>query len=214
MNEFHIVLPSLVIISILIGLHYGNNIGISNQPIETDIQIPESATRKLVKEYWWENYRAGNISYLTTGTTLSNFGYGCEPGLGYYAPDGPSCLKFRYDEIPGIVELEISKYLIDEFPIIDEVYHEQPFSIFGKQIPFEVINEEHNPYVTVRIDVPANQYEFTVSGSREGLLSTSASEAKYAPTFLIAFGLFFPLLILYGISRKFVVIILNKLRRK
>ena len=213
MNEFYIVLPSLVIISILIRLHYGINIGISNWPIETDIQIPDSATRKLVKQQEHEHHRVGNISYLTTGTTLSFLGYGCEPGPGSYAPGGPSCLNFGYDE-PGKVELEIPKYLIDEFPIIDEVYHEQPFSIFGKQIPFQVINEEDNPYVTVRIDVPSNQTIFTVSGSSDGLLSTSASEAKYAPTLLIAFGLFFLLLVLYGISRKFVVFILNKLRHQ
>lgn len=167
MNEFHIVLPSLVIISILIGLHYGINIGISNQPIERDIQIPESATRKLVKQYEYEHNRVGNISYLTTGTTLSYFGYSCEPGPGSYAPGGPSCLYFGYDE-PGKVELEIPKYLIDEFPIIDEVYHEQPYSIFGKQIPFQVISEEDKPYVTVRIDVPSNQTIFTVRGSSEG----------------------------------------------
>lgn len=213
MNEFHIVLPSLVIISILIGLHYGTNIGLTNQPIETDIQIPESAIRKLVNQHYDRN-GVGNISYLTTGPTLSFFEYGCEPGPGYYAPGGPSCLYVGYDEIPGKVQLEIPKYLVDEFPIIDEVYHEQPFSIFGKQIPFQVINEKDNSYVTVKIDVPPNQTIFTVRGSSEGLLSTSASEAKYAPTFLIAFGLFFPLLILYAFSRILVVIILNKLRHQ
>jgi len=211
-KEWHIVFLASGIISVLIGSYYGYNIGISNQPIERDIQIPESATRKLVKQYEWVHYRIGNISYLTTGTTLSNFGYGCEPGPGSYAPGGPSCLTFRYDEMPGKVELEIPKYLIDEFPIIDEVYHEQPYSIFGKQIPFQVISEEDNPHVTVRIDVPSNQTGFTVSGTSEGLLSTSASEAKYAPTFLISFGLFFPLLILYVFSKKLVAIIWNKLR--
>jgi hypothetical protein len=202
-NEFHIVLPSLVIISILIGLHYGYNIVISTQPIERDIQIPESATRKLVEQHAHEQHRVGNISYLTTGTTLYFFEYGCEPDIRSFGPGGPSCLHFGFDE-PGKVELEIPKYLIDEFPSIDEVYHDLPDSIFGKQIPFQVINEEDNPYVTVRIDVPSNQTEFKVDVGREKYWLIPAS------SFLL-FWLFF---ILYVVSKLLAVIIMKKLRKQ
>jgi hypothetical protein len=209
-NEFLIVLPSLVIISILIGLHYGYKIVISTQPIETDIQIPESATRKLVDQHAHEHHRVGNISYLTTGTTLSYFEYGCEPYIGSPAPGGPDCLHFGFDE-PGKVELEIPKYLVDEFPIIDQVYHGDN-SIFGKQIPFQVINEEDNPYVTVRIDVPFNHTIFTVHGRSGGLLSIPASGGNYGMILVYSFLFFWLFFILYVVSKQLVVIIMKKLR--
>lgn len=211
MNEFHIVLPSLVIISILIGLHYGYNIVISTQPIETDIQIPESATIKLVEQHAHEQHRVGNISYLTTGTTLYFFEYGCEPDIRSFAPGGPSCLHFGFDE-PGKVGLEIPKYLVDEFPIIDQVYHGDN-SIFGKQIPFQVINEEDNPYVTVRIDVPFNHTIFTVSGRSGGLLSIPASGGNYGMILVYSFLFFWLFFILYVVSKQLVVIIMKKLRK-
>jgi hypothetical protein len=200
-------------LSILIGIHYGYNTVISTQPIERDIQIPESATRKLVEQHAHEHHRVGNISYLTTGTTLYFFEYGCEPGIfEYYVPGGPSCLHFGFDE-PGKVQLEIPRYLIDEFPVIDQVYHGD-HNIFGKQIPFQVINDEDNPYVTVRIDVPFNYTIFTVSGRSGGLFSIPASGGNPSMMLVYSFLSFWLFFILYVVSKQLAVVILNKVRHQ
>lgn len=165
----------------------------------------------MVKQSEYEHHRVGNISYLTTGTTLSQFGYGCEPATGSYAPGGPSRLAFAYDGKPGIVELEIPKYLISEFLIIDEVYFDVDFSPLGKQIPFQVISED-NSYVTVRINVPSNHTGFKVSGRSEGPLSSSPYvNRSFGWGYILSVALFFLFLILYVFSEKLVAIIRNRL---
>jgi hypothetical protein len=122
-------------------------------------------------------------------------------------------MAFGYDGKPGIVELEIPKYLISEFPRIDEVYYED-FSILGKQIPFQV-NSEDNSYVTIRIDVPSNNTVFEVGGTDGGLLSTSAYGRifgfKFIIGFLVSLVLFFLFMILHWASKKLVTLIRNKL---
>lgn len=167
--------------------------------MEKDIHVAESATRKLVKLAEYEHYRLGNISYLTSGPTLSQFVYSCEPRVGYYATSSPSCLAFVNDGTPGIVELEIPKYLITEFPIIDEVYFKEVFSILGKQIPFQVIRGE-NSYVKVRIDVPSNYTGFMISGRSQDALFTPFINKSLGSALVLSGALFFLFLVAYWFS--------------
>lgn len=148
------------------GLYSGYLIALSNAPIEKNIDIPESTTIKLVRQATYEHHRAGEISYLTTGPTFSQFVYSCEPGPASYAPGGPDCLVFAYDGIPGLVELKIPTHLITEFPVLNEVRSgDLPFNY--KQIPFQIISKD-NSFVTIRIELPSNYDVIEVSGTGEG----------------------------------------------
>ena len=149
-------------LSILGGSYFGYLIALSNAPIEKNIDISEFVTTKLVRQATYEHYSSGEISYLTTGPSFSQFVYSCEPGPGT-APGGPSCLVFAYEGIPGLVELKIPKYLIEEFPVITEVISvDLPFN--NKQIPFQIISEDDS-FMTVRIELPANYDVIEIHGT-------------------------------------------------
>jgi hypothetical protein len=207
-NDYQKVALIAVPISVIGGSYLGYLVGVSTEPMVKDIYVPDSATRKLVKQAEYEHYRLGNISYLTSGPILSQFVYSCEPGAGY-ASSSPSCLAFVYDGTLGIIELEIPKYLIREFPIIDEVYFKEVFSIFGKQIPFQVIRGE-NSYVKVRIDVPSNYTGFMISGRSEDSLFTPFINKSLGSGLVLSSLLFFLCLIVYWISKKCILYIRNK----
>lgn len=166
MNHVHKFLLVSIIISVVGGSYSGYLIALSNAPIEKNIDIPESTTTKLVRQATYEHYRAGEISYLTTGPTFSQFVYSCEPGPVSYVPSGPSCLVFAYDGIPGLVELKMPRHLITEFPVLTEVRSgDLPFDY--KQIPFQIISKD-NSFVTIRIELPSNYDVIEVSGTGEG----------------------------------------------
>ena len=169
MRSFYIVLSVLVIISVVVGVYSGYLMALSKEPIIKEIDIPETATRKLVNQSHYEHYRVGSISYLSTGPTFSQFVYSCELGAGSYAHGSASCLVFAYDGKPGIVELHTPKYLIVEFPVINEVFYNGPFFL-DEPIPFEIIKEDSS-YVTLRIEIPSKYTVVTVSGSGEGSVS-------------------------------------------
>lgn len=202
MRSFYIVLSLLVIISVVVGMYSGYLMALSKEPIIKEIDIPETAIRKLVKQGQYEHYRVGNISYLTTGPTLSQFTYSCEPGPGSYGPGGPSCLAFAYDGKPGIVQLDIANYLIVEFPVINEVFYDGPFFL-DEPIPFQIVKEE-NSYVTIRIEIPSKYNVVTVSGSGEGSVSPFL-RYLFGWGFTFSGSIFFLSLILY-------VVIKNKIR--
>lgn len=171
MRNAYVFLPVLVIISIVIGVYGGYLMALSKIPITKDIEIPEipdNQSMKLVNQARYEHYRVGNISYLTTGPSFSQFVYSCYPSVGS-APGGPSCLALAYDGKPGIVELKIPKYLIEEFPRIDEVHYDGPFFL-DESFPFQVI-EENSSFVTLRIQIPSNHTVVSISVSEEGSLS-------------------------------------------
>ena len=169
---------------------------LSKQPIIKEIDIPQTATRKLVNQSQYEHYRVGSISYLSTGPTFSQFVYSCEPAVGTYAPGGPSCLAFTYDEKPGIVELYIPKYLIIEFPVINEVFYDGPFFL-DEPIPFQIIKEDSS-YVTLRIEIPSKYNVVTVSGSGEGSISPFL-RYQLGWSFIISVLMFFLILTLFAI---------------
>lgn len=116
----------IAIMSIVIGSYIGYLMALSKQPIVKTIDFPEKANRKSVEQAEYERHGVGNISYLTTGPTFSQFVYSCEPSSVSYSTAGPSCLAFAYDGKPGKVEMSLPKYLIEEFPKIDEVYYNGP----------------------------------------------------------------------------------------
>lgn len=169
MRSFYIVLSVIVIISVVVGLYSGYLMALSKEPIVKEIDIPETAIRKIVNQSQHEHYRVGSISYLSTGPTFSQFVYGYEPGPESYGPGGPSCLAFAYDGKPGIVELYIPKYLIVEFPVINEVFHDGPFFL-DEPIPFQ-IKREDSSYVIIRIETSSKYNVVTVSGDEEGSVS-------------------------------------------
>jgi hypothetical protein len=184
-NNVHKFILISIIISLVGGLYSGYLIALSNAPIEKNIEIPESTTTKLVRQATYEHHRAGEISYLTTGPTFSQFVYSCEPGPASYAPGGPDCLVFAYDGIPGLVELKIPKHLITEFPVLNEVRSgDPPFNT--KEIPFQIISKD-NSFVTIRIELPSNYDVIEISGTGEGLISS------VSPFLVKLFGLGFGL---------------------
>jgi hypothetical protein len=209
-NERYKVALVAVVISVLAGSYWGYLIAIESQPIEKAIRLPETATKKLVKQAYYEHHRVGNMSYLTTGPIFSQFVYSCEPGPGSYASGGPSCLALAYDGKPGLVQLEIPKYLISEFPKIDEVYFNDLFSVLPKQIPFQV-TEENNSYVTVRIDIPSNHTGLEISGRTEGSLSSLFFNRLFGWGFSLSVVLFIVCLIVYWFSKKYILQIRNNL---
>ena len=201
MRSFYIVLLVLIIISAFVGVYSGYIMALSKEPMIKEIDAPETSIMKFVNQSQYEHYRVGSISYLSTGPTFSQFVYSCEPGPGSYGPGGPSCLAFAYDGKPGLVELYIPKYLIKEFPVINEVFYDGPFFL-DEPIPFQITKEDSS-YVTVRIEIPSKYTVVTVSGNGEGSVSPFL-RYLFGWSFAFSGSIFFLSLILY-------VIIKNKL---
>ena len=171
---------------------------LSKEPIIKEIDIPETAIRKLVNQSQYEHYKVGSISYLSTGPTFSQFAYSCEPGPVSYGPGSPSCLAFAYDGKPGIVQLYIPNYLIVEFPVINEVFYDGPFFL-DEPIPFQIIREDSS-YVTLRIEIPSKYNVVTVSGSGEESVSPFL-RYLFGWGFTFSVSIFFMSLILYVIIK-------------
>jgi hypothetical protein len=210
MIEFYIFLIVSIIISAIGGPYFGYMLALSMAPIEKDIDIPEIATRKLVGQvnHQPQNTSELSISYLTTGPTFYQFGYGCYPGSQSGGdPFTPNCLVLFYDGKPGMVELEIPKHLITKFPAIDEVSHGD-WSLPDKEIPFQIIREDSS-YTTIRIDVPSNYTEISVLGSDEGSSSPFLNKL-IGWIFILTVSLWFLCLILYVLSKTLPQIIREK----
>lgn len=187
--------------SIIIGSYIGYLIALSKQPIIKTIDFPEKANRKSVEQAEYERHGVGNISYLTTGPTFSQFVYSCEPSVSYST--GPSCLAFAYDGKPGKVEMSLPKYLIEEFPKIDEVYYNGPLLMNGP-IPFQITREDDS-FVTMRIEIPPKYDVVTVSGSNEGSESPF-QRYFFGWGFTMSTILFISITILYAILNKNLVL--------
>jgi len=178
-------------------------------PIEKVINMPESVTRKLVNQADVERNRPSNISYTTSGPTLSLFDYSCYPGSVSGGDSTiPSCLAFYYDGKPGVVELKIPKYLISEFPFIKEVSHGD-WSLPDKEIPFQRIGED-DANTIVRIDVPSNYTKISVLGDKDSG-SSPFRDKLIGWGFILSVGLWFLCLILYALSKTFIPSIGRKL---
>jgi hypothetical protein len=165
MERMNKVLLVSVILSIIGGPFLGYLIAVSKEPIHKEIDIPDSATRNFVMGEGLDG-----IAYRSTGPTFSHFVHSCEPSSVSYATDfSPSCIYLGYNGNPGVAELEIPRYIIHEFPIIDEVHFDGPLTL-DERIPFQIVKQDSSS-TTIRVQVPPDHNGITVSGSDEGSIS-------------------------------------------
>jgi len=127
---------------------------------------------------------ADGIAYLTTGPTFSQFYLGCDSEMitSFY----PTCIVLTYDGKPGIVELYIPKYIIDEFSNLKDVHVEEN-KIFDKNIPFQKLDNDR--YATVRLDIPSGHTLVKIFGWKG---EPAVSNFHYK-IIIWSYGLFFPL---------------------
>jgi hypothetical protein len=122
-----------------------------------------------------------------------------------YATGGPSCIVFQYEGIPGLVELKIPKYLIEEFPVITEVLSvDLPFN--KKQIPFQIISDDAS-FMTVRIELPANYDVIEIQGTQEGSMYSHSPflNKVFGLGFILSFTLWIVCFIGYTTVKKTIV---------
>jgi hypothetical protein len=164
-KEMYKVLLVSVILSIIGGPSLGYLIAVSKEPIHKEIDIPDSATRSFVMGEGLDG-----IAYRSTGPIFSHFVHSCEPSPVSYATDfSPSCIYLGFNGKPGVAELDIPRYIIHEFPIIDEVYYDGPLTL-DERIQFEIVKQD-NSSTTIRVQVPPDHNGITISGSDEGSIS-------------------------------------------
>lgn len=183
-----------LVISILLSLYLAYSIALFREPIEKTIDITESAARKFVMS------KEGNgIAYLTTGPIFSQFSVGCESGLFITIGFSPHCVVLTYDGKPGIVELYIPKYIIDEFSNLEDVHVENPHS-FETNIPFQKLNQ--STYATIRIDVPSEHSVIKIFGWEGKPVISHFHYKTIFYAFVLFFLLYIPSFILWSYSEK------------
>jgi hypothetical protein len=134
---------------VISGIIFGSLLAIAWQPNKSSVLMDSPSIYGLLRE----KNGPGYIQYQSTGPTFSSFAYGCN---GLYDPSH-NCLHLYSDGKPGIVQVKISSFPLNDFPWIGNV------KVYSHGLPFQRVSQDSNQ-TTLRFEAPSNYTSITLQG--------------------------------------------------